>query len=79
MRDDDTLHRKFVERFYNRQWDNPSAFELVLDTGALSSEAVVQQIVADSPPALEQQGPGENAVTTAAIKVILSWPMPSPR
>src|SRR5512143_2346396 len=33
VRDDDNVHRKYVQRFYNRQWDEPSGFGLILNTG----------------------------------------------
>ena len=32
VRADDDVHRKYVLRFYNRQWDEPSNYDLVLDT-----------------------------------------------
>jgi cytidylate kinase len=68
VRDDDNVHRKYVQRFYNRSWDEPSAFNLVLDTGSLSSDTAVQQIV-EAAQALEQKAPGKNAITTATIEV----------
>lgn len=85
VREDDNVHRKFVQRFYNRHWDEPSAFGLVLDTGSLSSDAAVKQIV-EAARALEQQAPGKDAVTTATIEVdpvladavtkVLAYPLP---
>jgi cytidylate kinase len=68
VRDDDNLHRKFVQRFYNRQWDDPAGFGLMLNTSALSSDTVVKQIV-DAARALEQQPLSKDAVTTASIKI----------
>ena len=68
IREDDNMHRKFVQRFYNRQWDDPSGFGLMLNTSALATDTVVKQIV-DAAKALEQQTPGKDAVTTATIKV----------
>jgi cytidylate kinase len=67
VRDDDTMHRKFVQRFYNRQWDDPANFGLMLNTSALSADTVVKQI-ADAARALEQQALSKDAVTTATIK-----------
>ncbi len=68
IREDDEMHRKFVQRFYNRQWDDPAGFGLILNTSALPTDTVVKQIV-DVTRALEQQSPGKDAVTTATLKV----------
>jgi CMP/dCMP kinase len=86
VRDDDNMHRKFVQRFYNRQWDDPAGFGLMLNTSALSADTVVKQIV-DAARALEQQPPGKDAITTASIKVdpvladavaeVLAYPFPA--
>jgi cytidylate kinase len=86
VRDDDNLHRKFVQRFYNRQWDDPAGFGLMLNTSALAADTVVKQIV-DAARALEQQPLSKDAVTTATIKVdpvladavaeVLAYPTPA--
>lgn len=86
VREDDNVHRKFVQRFYNKHWDEPSDFDLVLDTGALSGDAAVKQIV-EAARALEQKAPGNDAVTAATIEVdpvltdavtkIMAYPLPS--
>jgi cytidylate kinase len=68
VREDDSVHRLYVQRFYNRQWDEPSNFALVLDTGSTSSEMAVQQIV-EAAKALEQKAPGKDALMTATIEV----------
>jgi cytidylate kinase len=68
IREDDNMHRKFVQRFYNRQWDDPSGFGLLLNTSALAVDTVVKQIV-DAARALEQQSFDKDAMTTAGIKV----------
>lgn len=68
IREDDNMHRKFVQRFYNRQWDDPVSFGLMLNTSALSADTVVKQIV-DAARALEQRSLSKDAVTTAMIKV----------
>lgn len=68
IREDDTMHRKFVQRFYNRQWDDPAGFGLMLNTSALAIDTVVKQIV-DAARALEQRPLGKDAITTATIKV----------
>lgn len=68
VRDDDDMHRKYVQRFYDKQWDEPSNFALVLDTSSLSRDMAVQQIV-EAARALEQTAPGQDATTTATIEV----------
>jgi cytidylate kinase len=68
VREDDDMHRKYVHRFYNKQWDEPSNFALVLDTGSLSGDMAVQRIV-EAAKALDQKAPGRDAVTTAKLKV----------
>lgn len=68
VRDDDNVHSKYVRRFYNRHWDEPSAFNLVLDTGSLAGDEAVKQIV-EAAKALQQKVPGKDEVTTATIEV----------
>ncbi len=85
VREDDNVHRAYVQRFYNKHWDEPSNFDLVLDMGSLSSDMAVQQIV-EAAKALDQKVPEKDAVTTAAIEVdpvladavvkVLSYPLP---
>ena len=86
VQEDDKVHRKYVQRFYNKQWDEPSNFDLVLDTGSLSSDMAVKQIV-EAARALEQKAPGKDAVTTATIEVdpvladavakVIAYPLPA--
>jgi len=86
VREDDSMHRTYVQRFYNKQWDAPSNFALVLDTSSLSSDMAVQRIV-EAAKALEQKAPGKDAVTTAKIKVdpvladavakVMAYPLPA--
>lgn len=68
VRKDDHLHRSYVQRYYAQQWDEPSQFDLILDTGSLTVEAAAQRIVAAArglgPPA-----PGAAAKTTAQLQV----------
>jgi cytidylate kinase len=66
--EDDEIHRKYVQRFYNKQWDDPANFNLVLDTESLSGDVVVQRIV-DAAHAFEQKTPPQEAITTASIEV----------
>ena len=85
VREDDNVHRKYVQMFYNKNWDEESNFNLVLDTGALTPELAVKQIV-EAARALEQKTPGKDAVTTATIEVdpvladavakVMAYPLP---
>ena len=85
VQEDDNVHRKYVQRFYNKQWDEPSNFGLVLDTASLSSDMAVKQIV-EAARALEQKALGKDAVTTAAIEAdpvladavakVMAYPLP---
>ncbi len=68
VREDDSMHRTYVQRFYNKQWDEPSNFALTLDTGSLSSDMAVQRI-AEAAKALDQKAPGKDALTTAKLQV----------
>jgi len=66
--EDDNVHRIYVQRFYNKQWDAPSNFGLVLDTSSIPVDAAVQQIV-EAAKGLEQKALGTDALTTAKIEV----------
>jgi cytidylate kinase len=68
VREDDEVHRKYVRRFYNKEWEEPANYDLVLDTGLVPLAAAVQQIVAAA-QALEQQVHDKEAATTAQITV----------
>jgi cytidylate kinase len=68
VREDDNLHRKYVQMFYNKHWDEESNFNLVIDTGSLSTELAVNQIV-KAARTLDQKAPDKDALTTAAIVV----------
>lgn len=86
VNEDDKMHAKYVQRFYNKQWDDPSSFHVVLDTGSLSSDIAVRRIV-EAAKALEQTAPGAEAVTTAKIEVdpvladavdkVMTYPLPA--
>jgi cytidylate kinase len=86
--EDDSIHRKYVQRFYDRQWDAPSNFALILDTSSLSSDMAVQRIV-EAVKTLDQKVHGEDAVTTAKIDVdpvladaiakVMAYPLPDLR
>lgn len=84
--EDDAIHRKFVQMFYNKHWDEKSNFDLVLDTGALSNDVVASQIV-EAVQSLEQKPLGTDAITTASIQVdpvladavakVMAYPLPA--
>ncbi len=67
VKENDEVHRKYVQRFYNKQWDDPANFDLTIDTGSLANDLAVQRIV-EAARALEQQPLGPNATTTAMIE-----------
>jgi cytidylate kinase len=67
VREDDDVRRSYVQRFYNKRWDEPSSFDLVVDTGAVSDDAAVQQIVEAAQTV--EQAKREKEATTAAIEV----------
>jgi cytidylate kinase len=68
VHEDDNVHRTFVRRFYDRQYEDPAGYGIVVDTGTLSYEAAAQQIVqAASMTADQSAAPG--AVTTADLEI----------
>ncbi|MER2598687.1 MAG: cytidylate kinase-like family protein [Caldilineales bacterium] len=83
INENDDLRRKFVQMFYNRRWDDPQHFDLVLDTAALTSDDVVQRI-ASAAQALDetQHGsrpavPPPDPVLADAINQVLAYPRPA--
>lgn len=68
LQEDDRVHQLYVRRFYNKDWDDPANYNLVIDTGTVALDAAVQQIVAAA-RTLEQHPPPEGANTTATIQV----------
>lgn len=66
--EDDHMRQRFVQMFYNRQWDDPAAFDMIIDTGSVPYEAAVQQIV-DAAQALDDKQFGSDAVTTTSLEV----------
>jgi cytidylate kinase len=65
---DDEVHGKYIHRFYNKQWDDPANFDLVLDTGALSMDEAVQQIVAAARN-LDQKVQPADAPSTRSLQI----------
>ncbi len=68
VKQDDEVHAKYIERFYNKQWDDPANFDLVVDTGALSTEAAAQEIVAAARNLGQKASPAD-ARTTRSLQV----------
>lgn len=68
VREDDDVHRKYVQRFYSREWDEPANYDLVLDTGAVPGAEAAQKIV-EAAQALGRKSTGKAGVTTAQIAV----------
>jgi len=68
VKQDDEVHRKYVHRFYNKQWDDPSNFDLVLDLGSVSADEAVKQIV-EAARGLDQKAQAKGATSTASLQV----------
>jgi cytidylate kinase len=68
VKQDDEVHQKYVHRFYNKQWDEPSNFDVVLDMSAMSVDEAARKVVAAA-RALEQKAPARDAPTTASLEV----------
>lgn len=68
VKQDDEVHRKYMSRFYNKQWDEPSNFNLVLDSGSLSVEEAVRQIV-EAARELDLKAQPQAGATTASLQV----------
>jgi cytidylate kinase len=65
---DDTARRKFESMFYNQAWDNPSNFNLAIDTNTISTELATDWII-EAASALSQKAFGPDAVTAERVKV----------
>ncbi len=68
VKEDDEMHSKYVQRFYNKLWDDPSNFDLDLDMGSVTSDVAVEQII-QAARTVDQKALSQGAVTTATIKV----------
>jgi cytidylate kinase len=68
VREDDNVHRTYLQRFYNKEWADPANFNLILDTGTVSTDQASQQIIAAA-QALQQKALGAKDPTTATIEV----------
>ncbi len=68
LREDDSAHRTFVRRFYNRQSDEPAGYGLTVDTGSTSVDDATRQVVEAASAAFRTSAVA-GATTTAAIEV----------
>ena len=68
VHEDDNVHRTFVQRFYNRRYDDPSGFGLVVNSGTLSYDAAAKQIVQAASGASEQPAPPDS-ITSEDLSV----------
>jgi cytidylate kinase len=68
VKQDDEVHAKYIHRFYNKQWDDPTNFDLVLDTAARSPDEAVQTIV-DAAHSRGQNTPPNDAPSTQTLQV----------
>lgn len=78
----DEIRRKFVQMFYNRRWDDPQNFDLVLDTGKFSLETVTQQIISAvqslaAGPQKPTDAPEVDPVLADAISKVLAYSVPA--
>jgi cytidylate kinase len=68
LREDDSAHRKFVQRFYNRHPDEPAGYGLTVDTGSTSVDDAVRQ-VAEAASTAARQAALPGAVTTGSLEI----------
>lgn len=68
VKQDDEVHTKYIQRFYNKQWGDSANFDLVLDTGVLSEDEAVQKI-SEAARDLGEKTPPEDAHTTRSLPV----------
>lgn len=66
LREDDLGHRKFVDRFYDRDPDEPASYGLTVDIGSTSVDDATRQVVEAARAAFRTAA---DAITTAAIEV----------
>jgi len=68
VRAEDTVQRQFVQRFYDRHWDDPSGYGLILDTGSLSVEAAAIKVI-EAARSVAATAVAGDAPTTAVLEV----------
>jgi len=67
VRESDKMRREFVESIHAGQWDSASAFDLVIDTGKISTPLAVDWLVAAAHE-LERTKPN-SGMTTRSLRV----------
>lgn len=65
---DDKARKKFVELFYGQKWDTAWDFDLVIDTGAISTEMTARWII-EATRALEAKKFDDDVMTARQAKV----------
>ena len=68
IKQDDVTRGKFVQMFYAKRWDQETHFDLVVDTGTLSSNMAVNWII-EAARTLEEKKFAKDAITTSKIEV----------
>jgi len=68
VKQEEEVHDKYIRRFYKKQWDDPSNFDLVLDTGLLSKDEAVQKI-AEAARNPGQKAQSKDAPNTLSLQV----------
>lgn len=68
VREDDKARRKFIQMFYNKQWDVESHFDLVIDTGTVTSDMAINWII-EAARVLEKKDLAADAVITKGLTV----------
>ena len=68
VREDDKARQKFIQMFYNKQWDSESHFNLVIDTATVTTEMAINWII-EAAEGLAQKEFGKAAKTTDQAKV----------
>jgi cytidylate kinase len=68
INEDDKMHRKWVQTYYNRRWDDETSFDLILDTGALAIDVAVDEIIA-AVRTMVKEPSADPASTTAGLKI----------
>lgn len=67
---DDKTRRRFTKRIYSADWADPANFDVVLDTGELSDEAVVDRIIAAHNEKLANKGDGPSVADIAVDSLL---------
>ena len=68
VRENDQIQSRFVQMFYAKKWDQETHFNLVVDTGSVSSEIAVNWII-EGARALEEKNFDQEATVTKDIEV----------